>query len=53
MGLPNTPMDDPAGLVQEVAELGAHRLIVPSFLFFADTAETMAAFGQQLNEATR
>ena len=53
VGLPNTPMDDPAGLVQEVAELGAHRLIVPSFLFFADTAETMAAFGAQLQAAAQ
>ncbi len=53
VGLPNTPMDDPAALVQEVAELGAHRLIVPSFLFLANTAETMAAFGAQLQAATR
>ena len=53
VGLPNTPMDDPAGLVQEVADLGAHRLIVPSFLFFADTAETMAAFGEQLQAAAQ
>ncbi len=53
VGLPNTPMDDPAGLVQEVADLGAHRLIVPSFLFLADTAETMATFGEQLRAATR
>ena len=53
VGLPNTPMDDPAGLVQEVADLGAHRLIVPSFLFLADTAEAMAAFGAQLQAAAR
>ena len=53
VGLPNTPMDDPAGLIQEVADLGGDRLIVPSFLFFADTAETMAAFGQQLKEAAQ
>lgn len=53
VGLPNTPMDDPAGLIQEVAELGGDRLIVPSFLFFSDTAETMAAFGQQLKEAAQ
>ena len=46
-------MDDPAALVQEVAELGAHRLIVPSFLFLANTAETMAAFGAQLQAAAR
>ena len=53
VGLPNTPMDDPAGLVQEVAELGGHRLIVPSFLFLADTADTMAAFGAQLKAAAQ
>ena len=53
IGLPNTPMDDPKGLVQEVADLGAHRLIVPSFLFFTDTAETVAAFGAQLQAAAQ
>ncbi|MCY4273533.1 MAG: LLM class F420-dependent oxidoreductase [bacterium] len=51
LGLPNTPMDDPVGLVQEVADLGADRLIVPSFLFLEDTAETMAGFGAQLHAA--
>ncbi len=53
VGLPDTPMDDPAGLVQEGAELGVHRLIVPSFLFFNDTAETMKAFGAQLHAAAQ
>ena len=53
VGLPNTPMDDPAALVQEIDALGAHRLIVPSFLFFNDTAESMSAFGAQLQAAAQ
>ncbi|MCE9623347.1 MAG: LLM class F420-dependent oxidoreductase [Actinomycetia bacterium] len=32
--------------VQALADLGAHRVVVPAFLFFRDTANALAAYGE-------
>ena len=40
--------DDPAAAVQEAESWGVDRLMVPSFLYFRDTAEGLAAFGESV-----
>lgn len=40
--------DDPAGAVEELAAKGVDRVIVPTFAFFTDTADTLAAFGERV-----
>lgn len=40
--------DDPAGAVEELASWGASRMIVPSWLFFKDTANALAAWGEKV-----
>ena len=38
--------DDPIGAVEEAAAHGIDRLIVPSFLYWGDPAESLGAFGE-------
>ncbi len=40
--------DDPDAAVQEAESWGVERLMVPSFLYFRDTVEQMAAFGESV-----
>ena len=40
--------EDPAAAVEELASWGASRMIVPSFLFFRDTADALAAWGDNI-----
>ena len=40
--------DDPGAAVEELASWGASRMIVPSFLFFRDTADALAAWGEKV-----
>ena len=45
--------DDPVGAVQELADQGVDRVIVPAFAFWKDPAELLAAFGEQVIAPTR
>ena len=40
--------DDPGAAVEELASWGSSRMIVPSFLFFNDTAASLAAWGDKV-----
>lgn len=40
--------DDPNGAVQELADKGVDRVIVPAFAFMNDTAQALAAFGERV-----
>jgi probable F420-dependent oxidoreductase len=42
--------DDPLAAVQELADLGVDRVVVPAFIFLGDTAETMADFSSRVIE---
>ena len=44
--------DDPVAAVEELAAAGADRAIIPAFLFFNDTADTMADFAARVIEPT-
>jgi probable F420-dependent oxidoreductase len=44
--------DDPVAAVQELAEAGTDRVIVPAFLFLNDTADTMADFADRVINPT-
>lgn len=46
-GAPPAMATDPVGAVEELAALGVARVVVPSFLFLSDTADALAAFGEQ------
>lgn len=43
--------DDPAGAVQEAQAWGTDRLMVPAFLYFNDTEQRMAEFGESVISA--
>ena len=45
--------DDPIGAVQELADQGVDRAIVPAFAFMNDTAATLAEFGERVIAPTR
>ena len=48
-GTPALGGDDPVGVVEEMAALGIHRLIVPPLAFDADSApDAYAAFGETI-----
>jgi probable F420-dependent oxidoreductase len=47
-GHPGLFGDDPVGAAEELAAAGADRAIVPAFLFYGDTADTMAAFADKV-----
>jgi len=32
--------------VQALADMGVHRVVVPSFLFYRDTVNSLAAYGE-------
>lgn len=44
--------DDPVGAVEELASQGVHRIVVPSFLFLQNTAESLREFGEKVIEPT-
>ncbi len=45
--------DDPVGAVQELADQGVDRVIVPAFAFWRDPEESIAAFGERVIQPTR
>lgn len=45
--------DDPLGAVQELADQGVDRCVVPAFAFLNDTEETLAAFGEKVIAPSR
>ena len=45
--------DDPVGAVQELADQGVDRVIVPAFAFWRDPEESIAAFGERVIHPTR
>ncbi|MCB1256257.1 MAG: LLM class F420-dependent oxidoreductase [Microthrixaceae bacterium] len=45
-GSPGVLGDDPVGAVEELASQGVDRIMVPSFIFLNDTAETLRNFGE-------
>jgi probable F420-dependent oxidoreductase len=45
--------DDPVGAVQELADQGVDRVIVPAFAFWKDPAELLAGFGERVIAPTR
>lgn len=46
-GTPELVGDDPVGAVESLAAIGVDRVVVPSFLFLADTAAALAAYGER------
>lgn len=40
--------DDPLGAVQELADKGVDRVIIPSYMFLSDTTAALAAFGESV-----
>jgi len=45
--------DDPNGAIQELADKGVDRVIVPAFAFMNDTAQALAAFGERVISPNR